>query len=97
MNKSIAEQVNKQANIYFSYINGVGCAINSRITDWSKGTTLLFYYDKATYMAEYDTDGNCKTVKQTGENTMRNYTVIQMTTGRAYTRKPRVIKHNGQF
>jgi len=35
--------------------------------------------------------------KQTGENTMRNYTVIQMTTGRAYKRKPRVIKHNGQF
>ncbi len=64
MNKELAEYINRNASIYYKVLRGAGCAINSRITDYANGTTLLFYYDKQTYIAEYDVNGKCKTVKR---------------------------------
>lgn len=67
MNYKIAEQINEQASIYFKYINGKGCAINSRVTDYSapnNATTLLFYYDKKTYHAVYNSNKKCVSVKE---------------------------------
>lgn len=66
MNETIAEQVNREASIYFSQVNGKGCAINSRITDWSSKeatTTLLFYYNHETYLATYNDNKECTSVQ----------------------------------
>jgi hypothetical protein len=64
MTKQLAEYINQNASIYFKQIKGFGCAINSRVTDWSSGTTLLFYYNHKTYNATFDTNGKCTTVKE---------------------------------
>lgn len=64
MNKQLAEYINQNASIYFKQIRGHGCAINSRVTDWAKGTELTFYYNHKTYTANFDITGKCIDVKE---------------------------------
>lgn len=68
MTDKLAEQINQEATIWFKYINGKGCAINSHATNWNSKdatTTLLFYYDHKTYLATYNDNKQCTLVKET--------------------------------